>query len=145
MAKARVTFKMKRIAGDDWQIIAERPGEEPVVITSLKTKAEVDEWLSGSRKIDWLRSQGYAKCPEQTSHRGVKRRSTDRDLANPFELRDRLVGETKTIAIARVEHLVDDLQQPVVDQCGVLHRAGSLQVIRRDVVGLAHDLDIRDL
>jgi hypothetical protein len=61
MAKARVTFKMKRIAADDWQIIAERPGEEPVVITSLKTKAEVDEWLSGSRKIDWLRSQGYAK------------------------------------------------------------------------------------
>jgi hypothetical protein len=52
---------MKRIAGDDWQILAERPGEEPIVITSLKTKAEVDEWLSGSRKIDWLRSQGYAK------------------------------------------------------------------------------------
>jgi hypothetical protein len=52
---------MKRIAGDDWQIIAERPGADPVVITSLKTKAEVDEWLSGSRKIDWLRSQGYAK------------------------------------------------------------------------------------
>jgi hypothetical protein len=61
MAKVRVTFKMKRIAGDDWQIIAERPGADPVVITSLKTKAEVDEWLSGSRKIDWLRSQGYAK------------------------------------------------------------------------------------
>jgi hypothetical protein len=62
MAKApRVTFKMKRIAADDWQIIAERPGDEPIVITSLKTKAEVDEWLSGSRKIDWLRSQGYAK------------------------------------------------------------------------------------
>jgi hypothetical protein len=61
MAKVRVNFRMKRIAADDWQILAERPGEEPTVIVSLKTKADVDEWLSGTRKIDWLRSQGYAK------------------------------------------------------------------------------------
>lgn len=34
-------------------------------VTSMKTKAEVDEWLSGSLKIDWLRSQGYAKFQHQ--------------------------------------------------------------------------------
>jgi hypothetical protein len=59
MAKSpRVTFKMERVAADDWQIIAECPGVETVVIKGLKSKAE---WLSGSRRIDWLRSQGYAK------------------------------------------------------------------------------------
>jgi hypothetical protein len=61
MGKARVTFKMRRIAEDDWQIIAEYPGEEPRYIKGLKSKTEVDEWLAGSRRIDWLRSQGYAK------------------------------------------------------------------------------------
>ena len=57
----RVAFKMLRIAEDDWQIIAECPGVETVHIKGLKSKADVDEWLSGSRRIDWLRSQGYAK------------------------------------------------------------------------------------
>ena len=52
---------MKRIAEDDWQIIAEYPGEEDRIIKGLASKAEVDDWLSGSRRIDWLRSQGYAK------------------------------------------------------------------------------------
>ena len=62
MAKSpRVTFKMERVAADDWQIKAECPGVETVIIKGLKSKAEVDEWLSGSRRIDWLRSQGYAK------------------------------------------------------------------------------------
>ena len=62
MAKSpRVTFKMERIAADDWQIIAECPGVETAIIKGLKSKADVDEWLSGSRRIDWLRSQGYAK------------------------------------------------------------------------------------
>ena len=61
MKKARVNFRMKRIAEDDWQIIAEYPGEEDRVIKGLTSKAEVDDWLSGSRRIDWLRSQGYAK------------------------------------------------------------------------------------
>ena len=61
MGKARVTFKMRRIAEDDWQIIAEYPGAEPRYIKGLKSKTEVDEWLAGSRRIDWLRSQGYAK------------------------------------------------------------------------------------
>jgi hypothetical protein len=57
----RVTFKMQRIAEDDWQIVAECPGAETRYIKGLKSKAEVDEWLNGSRRIDWLRSQGYAK------------------------------------------------------------------------------------
>ena len=61
MAKPRVTFKMQRIAEDDWQIIAEYPGVETRYIKGLKSKAEVDEWLNGTCRIDWLRSQGYAK------------------------------------------------------------------------------------
>ena len=61
MKKARVNFRMKRIAEDDWQIIAECPGVEDRFIKGLKSKAEVDAWLSGSQRIDWLRSQGYAK------------------------------------------------------------------------------------
>jgi hypothetical protein len=61
MSKTKVTFRMKRIAEDDWQIIAEYPGAEDRLIKGLTSKAEVDEWLNGSRKIDWLRSQGYAK------------------------------------------------------------------------------------
>jgi hypothetical protein len=59
--KPRVTFKMQRIAEDDWQIIAECPGAETQYIKGLKSKADVDEWLNGSRRISWLRSQGYAK------------------------------------------------------------------------------------
>jgi len=62
MAKSpRVTFRLKRIAPEDWEIHAECPGTDTVHIRGFKSKAEVDEWLSGSRKIDWLRSQGYAK------------------------------------------------------------------------------------
>ena len=61
MAKERVTFKMNRIAEDDWQILAQYPGMEDRVIKGFKSKAEVDEWLQGTKRIDWLRSQGYAK------------------------------------------------------------------------------------
>jgi hypothetical protein len=61
MAKERVTFKMVRIADDDWQIVAQLPGVEDRVIKGLKSKAEVDEWLNGRNRLDWLRSQGYAK------------------------------------------------------------------------------------
>ena len=57
----RVTFKMLRIAEDDWQIVAECPGTETQYIKGLKSKEEVDEWLAGTRRIAWLRSQGYAK------------------------------------------------------------------------------------
>ncbi|ARQ01930.1 hypothetical protein [Pseudorhodoplanes sinuspersici] len=61
MAKPRVTFKMQRIAENDWQIIAEYPGAEPRFIKGLTSKADVDDWLNGERRIAWLRSQGYAK------------------------------------------------------------------------------------
>ena len=61
MAKARVTFKIRRIAEDDWIIVAECPGVESVSITGFKSKADADDWLNGERRIAWLRSQGYAK------------------------------------------------------------------------------------
>ena len=59
--KARITFKLERVAEGDWQILALHPEEETRYVKGFKTTAEVDEWLSGTRKIDWLRSQGYAK------------------------------------------------------------------------------------
>ena len=52
---------MLRIAEADWQILADCPGTETKYITGLKSKVDVDDWLQGSRRIDWLRSQGYAK------------------------------------------------------------------------------------
>lgn len=62
MAKSpRVSFKMQRIAEDDWKIVAECPGTETRYIEGFKSKAEVDEWLQGTRRIDWLRAHGYAK------------------------------------------------------------------------------------
>ena len=57
----RVEFKFSRIAEGDWQIEAHCAGAEVRYIKGLKSKEEVDEWLAGSRRIDWLRSQGYAK------------------------------------------------------------------------------------
>jgi hypothetical protein len=53
-----VTFK---IAENDWQIAAKCPGTETHYIKGLKSKENVDEWLAGSRRIAWLRSQAYAK------------------------------------------------------------------------------------
>ena len=61
MAKAKVSFKPVRNAEDDWHILAECPGAEPVHIRGFKNKAEIDEWMNGDRRIAWLRSQGYAK------------------------------------------------------------------------------------
>ena len=61
MGKARVTFKTRRIAEDDWEIVAQYPEAEDRHIKGLVSKADVDDWLSGIRRIDWLRSQGYAK------------------------------------------------------------------------------------
>jgi len=57
----RVIFKMQRIAEGDWLIEAHYPGADIRYIKGLKSKADVDDWLTGSRRIDWLRSQGYAK------------------------------------------------------------------------------------
>ena len=48
-------------ADSDWQIEAHYPGVEIRYIKGLKSKAEADEWLQGTRRIEWLRSQGYAK------------------------------------------------------------------------------------
>jgi len=61
MAKARITFKMQRIAENDWQIIAQHPDADDRIIKGLKSKTDVDDWLNGTRRVDWLRSQGYAK------------------------------------------------------------------------------------
>jgi hypothetical protein len=61
MAKTKVSFKPIRIAEDDWNILAEYPGVEPVRLPGFKSKAEIDEWMNGDRRIAWLRSQGYAK------------------------------------------------------------------------------------
>jgi hypothetical protein len=57
----RVVFSPKRIAEGDWQIEAHSPGAEIRYVTGLASKAEVDDWLAGEKKIAWLRSQGYAK------------------------------------------------------------------------------------
>jgi hypothetical protein len=57
----RVTFKPKRIAEGDWQIEAHCPGADIRYINGLTSKEDVDAWLDGSRKIVWLRAQGYAK------------------------------------------------------------------------------------
>jgi len=61
MAKAKVTFKIVRIADDNWTIQADYPNIEQREITGLASKADADDWMSGNRKIAWLRSQGYAK------------------------------------------------------------------------------------
>ena len=61
MAKPKVTFKIVRIAEDNWSIQADYPGVEPRMITGLTSKADADDWMNGNRKIAWLRSQGYAK------------------------------------------------------------------------------------
>lgn len=60
-SRVRVIFKIKRIAEDDWQFEAHCTGAEIRYIKGLKSKADADEWLNGPRRIDWLRSQGYAK------------------------------------------------------------------------------------
>jgi hypothetical protein len=57
----RVVFKMNRIAEGDWQIVATSEGSETEYIKGLKSKDEADEWLAGSRRLDWLRAKGHAK------------------------------------------------------------------------------------
>ena len=61
MSKQRVTFSMKRIAPDEWQIIVKSPEVEDRFVKGLKSKEDCEDWLSGDRKIDWLRSQDLAK------------------------------------------------------------------------------------
>jgi hypothetical protein len=57
----RVIFKPKRIVEGDWQIEAHYPGAEIRYIEGLASKADIDDWLQSNRRLDWLRSQGYAK------------------------------------------------------------------------------------
>ena len=59
----RIRIIPKRIAEGDWQIEAHCPGAEIRYIKGLTSKAEFDDWMQGTRRIDWLRSQGYAKRP----------------------------------------------------------------------------------
>ena len=61
MAKPKVTFKFERIREGEWQIMAECAGVETKYITGLKTKDEVDHWLGGDRRQNWLKENGYAK------------------------------------------------------------------------------------
>ncbi len=61
MAKQKVAFKLRRAAENDWQIVAEYPGEADRIIGGLTSKEDVDDWLNGERRLQWLRSQGYAK------------------------------------------------------------------------------------
>jgi hypothetical protein len=59
--RVKVIFKPKRIEEGDWQIEAHCPGAEIRYIKGLVSKADTDDWMQGSRRVDWLRSQGYAK------------------------------------------------------------------------------------
>jgi hypothetical protein len=60
--KVRIVFKFKRIDEGNWQIEAHGgPDTEVRYVTGFKDKAEVDAWLNGTKRIDWLRSQGLAK------------------------------------------------------------------------------------
>jgi hypothetical protein len=59
--KIRIVFKIKRVAEGDWQFEAHYPGAEVRHIKGFKSKAEADEWLTGTGRIDRLRSQGYAQ------------------------------------------------------------------------------------
>jgi len=38
--------------------IAQYPDADDRVIKGLKSKADIDDWLNGTRRVDWLRSQG---------------------------------------------------------------------------------------
>jgi hypothetical protein len=59
--KNKVTFRPIRNADDDWTVIAKYPGAAPREITGFKSKADIDDWMNGDRKVGSLRSQGYAK------------------------------------------------------------------------------------
>src|ERR1044071_5312803 len=70
-----VVFRPKLIAEGDWQIEAHYPGAEIRYVTGLTSKADIDDWMGGSRKIAWLRSQGYAKKELQDRARLIIRDS----------------------------------------------------------------------
>jgi len=61
MAKAKVEFRPNRVDEGNWKIVAVLPGHEDRDIKGLTSREDCYDWINGSRKIDWLRSQGYAK------------------------------------------------------------------------------------
>jgi hypothetical protein len=62
MKKApRVIFLTKHTSETDWLIEASVLGPGVRVISGLISKAYVDDWINGERKLKWLRSEGYAK------------------------------------------------------------------------------------
>ncbi|MGB9364441.1 MAG: hypothetical protein WCE79_00365 [Xanthobacteraceae bacterium] len=61
MAKAKVDFRPTRIDEGNWQIVAACPGHEDRFIKGLTSREDCYDWLNGARKVEWLRSQGYAK------------------------------------------------------------------------------------
>jgi hypothetical protein len=61
MAKAKVDFKPVFISEGVWEILATYPGHEDRHIKGLKSRDDCYAWINGDRKVEWLRSQGYAK------------------------------------------------------------------------------------
>jgi hypothetical protein len=62
MKKApRVIFQIRRNTETDWLIEASIPESDTRIIGGFTSKADADDWMSGERKVSWLRSQGYAK------------------------------------------------------------------------------------
>jgi hypothetical protein len=59
--KVRFNFRPGRVDEGAWQIVATLGGQDDRVINGLKSQEDCYDWINGSRKIDWLRSQGYAK------------------------------------------------------------------------------------
>ena len=73
MAKPKVTFQAEPHRRGEWQIIAEYPGAEDRYIKGFTDKASCHDWLNGTRKIDWLRSQGYAEFDSVQRHSSGRR------------------------------------------------------------------------
>jgi hypothetical protein len=59
--KAKFNFRASRIEEGAWQIVATLSGHDDRVIKGLSSQEDCHDWLNGHRKIDWLRSQGFAK------------------------------------------------------------------------------------
>jgi hypothetical protein len=60
-AKVKIDFRPNRIEEGKWRIVAVLPGHEDRIISGLTSREDCYDWINGHRKIDWLRSQGYAK------------------------------------------------------------------------------------
>jgi hypothetical protein len=61
MAKPKVDFRPTRIEEGNWEIVAVMPDHDDRYIKGLTSRDDCYDWMNGSRKIAWLRSQGYAK------------------------------------------------------------------------------------